>query len=64
MLVITVLWLRLKKEVVSMEIVHFEKYFKYKSLNMEVMYGSPYRYFYFVLNYFVYSNISLFSDQK
>ena len=30
-LVITDLWSRLKKEVVSIEIVHFEKYFKYKS---------------------------------
>ena len=41
----TVLWLRLKKEVISMEIVRFEKYFKYKSQKMEVMHRSPYRHF-------------------
>ena len=39
---------RVKAEeiVVFMEIFHFENDFKYKSSNMEVMYGSPYRYFY------------------
>ena len=29
---------------VSMVMFHFENDFKYKSQNMEVMYGSPYRY--------------------
>ena len=43
-IVTKVLWLRLKKEVVSMVIFNFENDFKYKSWNMEVMYGSPYRY--------------------
>ena len=33
-----VIWLRVKKEIVSIEISHYENGFKYKSYDMEVMY--------------------------
>ena len=72
-LVTTILWLSLKKEVVSMEIFHFENDFKYKYWNMKVMCGSPYRNFYILVDFtrpgvsdltFYLSKLSVFNVQS
>ena len=50
------------KEVVSMEIVHFKKYFKHKSYNMEVKLPPPFSITLLIYRYFIYLSIQDYYD--